>query len=111
MVDLKYFIMKPIYHYASVSDALKELNTKGFIFDFNLQDESIKENPHQYEIEHVYRYEGDSNPDDEAVVYGISCNSGQRGVYVAGLSANSESESAAVLAQLCINGSYKRYRT
>lgn len=103
--------MKPIYHYASVSEALKELNKKGFIFDFNLQDEAIKENPQSYEIEHVYRYEGDSDPDEEAIVYGISCNSGQRGVYVAGFSANSESESASVLAQLFINGSYKRYRT
>jgi hypothetical protein len=103
--------MKPLYHYATVSEALEQLDRKGFIHDFNLQDEIIKENPQGYEIEHVYRYEGDSNPDDESVVYGITCISGERGVYVAGFSANSESEAATVLAQLCIHGRYKKYRT
>ena len=96
--------MKPIYHYATVSEALEQLNKKGFIHDFNLQDETIQRNPHNYEIEHVYRYEGDSDPDEEAVVYGITSNSGEKGVYVAGFSANSESEAATVLAKLCIEG-------
>jgi hypothetical protein len=103
--------MKPIYHYATVAEALEELNKKGFIHDFNLQDETIKKNPHNYEIEHVYRYEGDSDPDDEAVVYGIVSNSGQRGVYVAGFSPNSESEAASVLAKLCIEGNDQQCRT
>lgn len=96
--------MKPIYHYATVAEALEELNKNGFIHDFNLQDENIKKNPHNYEIEHVYRYDGDTDPDEEAVVYGIVSNSGEKGVYVAGFSANSESEAATVLAKLCIEG-------
>jgi hypothetical protein len=103
--------MKPTYHYATVSEALEELNKKGFIHDFNLQDEAIKKNPHNYEIEHVYRYEGDSDPGEEAVVYGIVSNSGERGVYVAGFSANSESEAATVLAKLCIEGNDTQCRT
>jgi hypothetical protein len=103
--------MKPIYHYCTISEALEELNKKGFTIDYNLQDETIKKKPHNYEIEHVYRYEGDSDPDDEAVVYGITSNSGERGVYVAGFSANSESEAATVLAKLCIEGNDKQCRT
>lgn len=103
--------MRPIYHYATVADALKQLNQKGFIHDFNLQEQTIEENPQCYEIEHVYRYEGDSNPDDEAVVYGITSNTGIRGVYVAGFSAESECKAATVLANLCIEGRYKKYRT
>lgn len=103
--------MKPIYHYSTVSDALAELNKKGFTQDFNLQDETIKKNLHNYEIEHVYRYEGDSDPGDEAVVYGIVSNSGEKGVYVAGFSANSESEAATVLAKLCIEGNDTQCRT
>lgn len=102
--------MKPTYHYATVSEALRQLNQKGFIHDFNLQDETIQKNPYNYEIEHVYRYEGNSNPDDEAVVYGITSKSGERGVYVAGFSANSESEAATVLAKLCIERHDKRFR-
>jgi hypothetical protein len=103
--------MKPTYHYSTVIEALEELNKKGFTNDFNLQDENIKKNPHHYEIEHVYRYDGDTDPDEEAVVYGIKSNSGERGVYVAGFSANSESEAAAVLAKLCIEGNDTQCRT
>ena len=103
--------MKPIYHYASVLEALKKLRKKGFIHDFNLQDENIKKNPHHYKIVHVYRYDGDTDPDEEAVVYGITSNSGENGVYVAGFSANSGSEAATVLASLCIEGNDKQYRT
>jgi hypothetical protein len=96
--------MKPTYHYASVSKALEELKEKGFIVDFNLQDANIQQNPQYYEIQYIYRYEGDSNPDDEAIVYGIVNNLGEKGVYVAGFAANSESEAAIVLAQLIIKG-------
>lgn len=103
--------MKPTYHYSTVIEALEELNKKGFTNDFNLQDENIKKNPHHYEIEHVYRYEGDTDPDEEAVVYGITSNSGERGVYVAGFSANSESDAATVLAKLCIEGNNRQCRT
>jgi hypothetical protein len=103
--------MKPTYHYSTVIEALEELNKKGFSNDFNLQDEAIKRNPHNYEIEHVYRYEGDSNPDDEAVVYGIVSKTGEKGVYVAGFSPNSENETADVLAKLCIEGNDLQCRT
>lgn len=102
--------MKPIYHYSTVAEALDELNKKGFIHDFNLQDETIKNNPHNYEIEHVYRYEGDTDPGEEAVVYGITSNSGEKGVYVAGFSANSENEASSVLAKLCIEGKDQQCR-
>lgn len=94
--------MKNMYHYASVSKALNELNEKGFTYDFNIHDKEIVENPKQHEIIHIYRYEGDSNPDDEAIVYGIKSESGIKGVFVSGFSANSVSEAAQVLIKLTI---------
>lgn len=96
--------MKNRYHYASVSQALEELKTMGFTVDFNLQEENIMRHPDNYEILHIYRYEGDSNPDDEAVVFGIKSTTGERGVFVSGFSANSESEAARVLNELSIKG-------
>ena len=94
--------MKKMYHYATVSEALDELNENGFTVDFNLHEDDIKKNPQKYEIEHIYRYEGDTDPGDEAVVYGIKCSTGEKGVFVAGFSANSESEAARVLNELTI---------
>ncbi len=94
--------MKQIYHYASVSKALDELNENGFNYDFNLHEEDIAKNPHKYEIKHIYRYEGESNPDDEAIVFGIQSKSGKKGVYVAGFAANSINETAQVLLDIGI---------
>jgi len=97
--------MKPTYHYTTVLEALEDLKEKGFTYDFNIHQEDIATNPHKYEVEHVYRYEGDSDPSEESVVYGIVSNSGEKGVFVAGFSANSENEAARVLEKLCIEGS------
>ncbi|WP_316633738.1 hypothetical protein [uncultured Flavobacterium sp.] len=96
--------MTKIYHYATVSKALDQLNEKGFTFDFNLNEDVIMKNPEKFEIVHVYRYEGDSDPGDEAVVYGIKSSTGKKGVYVAGFSANSDSETAKILLELSIKG-------
>ena len=96
--------MKNRYHYASVLKALEELKAMDYIVDFNLQEEAIMTNPNNYKILHIYRYEGDSSPDEEAIVYGIKSNAGEKGVFVAGFSANSESRAAQVLLELSIKG-------
>ena len=94
--------MKPTYHYTTVIEALEDLKEKGFTYDFNIHQDDIKSNPHKFEVNHVYRYEGDTDPDEESVVYGISSDSGKKGVFVAGFSANSNNDAAVVLEKLCI---------
>lgn len=96
--------MTRMYHYATVSKALDQLNEKGFTCDFNLNNDAIKKNPEKFEIVHVYRYEGASDPGDEAVVYGIKSSSGKKGVYVSGFSADSDSETSQILLELSIKG-------
>ena len=56
--------MSTIYHYASVSEALIKLREKGFTFVFNQNEEDIILHPENYTINHIYHYEGNSNPDD-----------------------------------------------
>ena len=99
--------MSHMYHYATVSKALDDLNENGYTYDFNLHTDDIIKNPHHYQIEHIYRYEGDSNPDDEATVYGIKSSSGKKGVFVAGFSANSENDAARILNEITIKGRNK----
>jgi hypothetical protein len=99
--------MKNIYHYASVSNALDELNENGFTYDFNLHEDDIEKNPNSFEIMHIYRYEGNSNPDDESIVFGIKSKSGKKGVFVAGFAANSTSKAAEILIKLNIAGRNK----
>ena len=94
--------MSQIYHYATVSKALDELGEKGFNFDYNLHEEDIIKNPERYEIKYIYRYEGNSNPDDEAIVYGIQSKSGKKGVFVAGFAANSITEATQAIINISI---------
>ena len=93
-----------MYHYATVSIALEELKEKGFTVDFNMQEDRIINSPDNFEIVHVYRYEGETDPGDEATVYGIKSSTGEKGVFVAGLSAYEEKSAAMVLHELSTKG-------
>lgn len=70
--------------YDTVTDALKDLKARGFSVDFNIAFDKIicsknetSLNPHEFEIVEVYRFEGDTNPDDEDVVYAIESKDGK----------------------------------
>jgi hypothetical protein len=95
---------KGMYHYATVSKALEELKEKGFTVDFNIQETKIINNPNDFEIVHIYRYEGESDPGDEATVFGIKSTAGEKGVYVAGLFAAADNSATMVLNDLAIKG-------
>jgi len=93
-----------MYHYANVSKALEELKEKGFTIDFNIQEKRIIDSPDDFEIVHLYRYEGASDPGDEATVFGIKSSTGEKGVFVAGLSTFADNSAAMVLNELTIKG-------
>lgn len=91
-----------MYHYATVTEALDELKEKGFTVDFNILESKIINNPEDFEIVHIYRYEGDTDPGDEATVFGIKSSNGEKGVFVAGLAAFTDKSAAMVLNDLAI---------
>lgn len=93
-----------MYHYATVSKAIEELKEKGFTVDFNIQESKIINSPEAFEIVHIYRYEGETDPGDEATVFGIQSSTGEKGVFVAGLAAFTDNVAAQVLNELSIKG-------
>ncbi len=95
---------RQMYHYATVSKALEELAQKGFTTDFNLEEDRIVNHPEDFEIEHIYRYEGESDPGDEATVYGIRSSKGEMGVFVAGDLSMDDKNATKVLHELSIKG-------
>ncbi len=95
---------RQMYHYATVTKALEELGEKGYTVDYNLQEDKIINSPHDFTIEEVYRYEGETDPGDEATVYGIKCSTGEKGSFVTGLSADAEKSATMVLNELFIKG-------
>jgi len=95
---------RQMYHYATVSKALEELKQKGYTTDFNLAEDRIVDHPNDFEIVHIYRYEGESDPGDEATVYGIKSAEGEKGVFVAGDLSLGEKSATQVLNDLTIKG-------
>jgi len=93
---------RQMYHYATVSKALQELAEKGYTTDFNLEEERIKTNAEDFTIQHIYRYEGESDPGDEATVYGIKTGSGEKGVFVVSPGAYNEDGAARMLLDMTI---------
>ena len=75
----------------TLSERIEELRKKGYTTDFNLEDEKISNNNNsliynvdQLNIDHVYRFEGTSNPDDNCILYAVSANDKVKGVLVDG---------------------------
>ncbi|WP_196885626.1 hypothetical protein [Aureivirga sp. CE67] len=102
--------MKEFMHYNTVSEAITELKKEGFVIDYNLKEncllcEHSKYELKNYEIVGVYRYEGETDPSDEAAVYAIQEKGGDnKGVLVDGYGFSSNtSEVAEVLKELKFN--------
>lgn len=78
-----------MHAYDTVTVAVKELKQRGYTMDFNLKDNCLicNENnyqPEDFDIVEVYRFEGESDPADEAVIYAIEGIKGEKGILVSG---------------------------
>jgi hypothetical protein len=84
--------MEPDIVADSVTDALAQLAAAGYRSDFSgrggLVHCSSCQGDHgaeQVQVDHVYRYEGPSDPDEEAIVLALSCPvCGAKGTLVSG---------------------------
>ncbi len=97
--------MKDPTHYDTVSNALEALRKQGYTVDFNLKENCIdctlgRFNADEFDIMDVYRYEGDSDPADEATVYAIQSASGVKGVLVTGYGVSADPVSDKMLQKL-----------
>lgn len=97
-----------MYTYDTVSQAINGLKKRGFTEDFNLEENCIichvgKFGHSEFEITEVYRFEGESNPDDEAIVYAIESKGGVKGVLVNSYGYQSEAVSDEIAKKLQIH--------
>ncbi|MGS2741948.1 phosphoribosylpyrophosphate synthetase [Sinomicrobium sp. M5D2P17] len=75
--------------YDTLSEAISELKEEGFTHDYNLWDKGVHNRQKSSHIPvedlnvlKVYRFEGSSNPDDNAVLYVIETARGEKGLLV-----------------------------
>lgn len=95
--------------YDTVSQAVDDLKARGYAVDFNLVADGIecRQMPvplktSEFEITEVHRFEGDSDPADEAVVYAIESKHGLKGVMVNGYGASSDTLSDTMVKKLAV---------
>ena len=94
-----------LVHYGTVTEAINALRAKGFNLDFNLQENCIVCNNNSYQVDEfdivdMYRYEGNSDPADEAAVYAIQSTKGEKGILVTGYGLSTDEMSADLLQKL-----------
>jgi hypothetical protein len=96
--------------YDTLSQAIDGLVGEGYTEDFNLKDSALECRSGQlrlkaddFKVDKFYRFEGDSNPDDESVVYAISSDAfGIKGILVNAFGIYSETASDKLMQKLQI---------
>ncbi len=100
-----------MYVYDTVTEAVNGLKKREFTLDFNLQENCLvcqehKFDVNEFEIVEVHRFEGNTDPADEAVVYAIqSATGGLKGVLVNGYGVSAGEMSGEMAKKLEINRS------
>ena len=95
----------------TLSEVMNELRKRGYTEDFNLRDDSIYCRngacvlyPDDFLIDRYYRFEGPSDPADQAILYAISSEKfGMKGVLVNGYGTSSNPLTDAMVKKLSTN--------
>ncbi len=87
--------MEKQVHYGPVAEALEVFKGQGYTNHFSFKEDGISYTggiymPEELKIVDVYRYEGDSDPDEESAVYVMISREGIKGVLVTGYGVSSE---------------------
>ena len=97
--------------YDTVTEAVKGLKERGYAIDFNVafdklicSDNKICLQPDEFEIVESHRFEGDSNPDDEDVVYAVESKDGKiKGVITSAFGLYADPVSDKIIKKLAMN--------
>lgn len=97
-----------MHYYQTVTEAVADLVKRGYILNFNLSrqylscaDQDLHLPPDEFQIDETYRFEGETDPGDEMVVYAVSSAvRGIRGVLVNAYGPYSDEVSAELVAKL-----------
>ncbi len=98
-------------NYDTVSSTLNSLKSRGYSRDFNIKfdrlicsDSGEYLNPSEFEITEVFRFEGETNPSDEAVVYAVESHDGKmKGVVVSAYGTYSDPISEEMIRKLAMH--------
>lgn len=96
------------YIYPTLSGTMAQLKAEGYTEDFNLgfdcvhcRGKNLKLTTDDFQVDKFFRFEGESNPDDSAILYAISSEKhGVKGILVNGYGIYSDSLTDEMIAKL-----------
>jgi hypothetical protein len=98
-----------MYVYETVVEAVTGLKQRGYVIDFNIEADRIfcpktplALKPAEFEITEIYRFEGPSDPADEAAVYAIESLKGEKGVLVTGFGISADGVGEEMIEKLTV---------
>jgi hypothetical protein len=84
-------------NYESLVDALNDLKKRGYDADFEPDSNclycnnlDLRLSEAEFKVDEVHRFEVDTNPEDNAVVYALTSDTGVKGTIVDGFGASAE---------------------
>ena len=96
-----------MYAYDTLSEAVNGLKGRGYTIDFNIKDNFVicdvtplALSPDEFVIAEFYRFEGNTDPADEAVVYAIESKHGHKGILVNGYGPEADTAGADLVKKL-----------
>ncbi|EQA35884.1 hypothetical protein LEP1GSC047_0260 [Leptospira inadai serovar Lyme str. 10] len=96
-----------MHSYETISDAISGLKAEGYSEDFNLlwnmhrKDSEIYTSPQNFKVDKFYRFEGSTDPADEAILYAISSSeSPHKGILVDGYGISADEGTGELVSRL-----------
>jgi hypothetical protein len=91
----------------TLTERMRRLDADGWTTQFEVVDGQVecvrcvdRAAPGDFVVDHVYRFEGPSDPADEAILFALTSPCGHRGTLVTGYGPDVSEETARVVAQL-----------
>lgn len=92
----------------TLTDAMTRLRTAGYLIEFSATDDGhlccgscgARQDPETMTVHETVRFEGDSNPDDEAILFALACGCGCSGQYSAAYGPDTPAADAEILHRL-----------
>lgn len=96
--------------YETLTEAIQDLASKGYTHDFNViahqnclvcHNSKLSLSPDEFQIDSTYRFEGDTDPGDEMILFAISSSThGVKGIVVNAFGIYADSESSEIVEKL-----------
>jgi hypothetical protein len=99
-----------MFSYDTITEALAGLKQRGYTTDFNLSFDRIVCHqtpvtlmPADFEITELYRFEGETDPADEAIIYAIESKQGLKGTLLNAYGIYADETSAEMVKKLSVH--------